>query len=120
MTQDDKHQSAVVNHFFETHNTKATYFYLNSIVLCELVWVLESAYQYKKKQISHVLELLIRNKQFVVDDYDAFWCALSAYRDRGHDFADYLLGALNTHYGCRYTVTLDKKASKSNDFQYLQ
>jgi predicted nucleic-acid-binding protein len=42
--------------------------FINRIVLCELVWVLESAYGYSKDTIVAVLEKLLRTSQLKISN----------------------------------------------------
>ena len=42
--------------------------FINRIALCELVWVLESAYGYSKDTIVTVLEKLLRTSQLKIKD----------------------------------------------------
>ena len=48
LTQDDPQQSARANNLIETQCTKNEPGWIALIVLCELVWVLRGAYNYKK------------------------------------------------------------------------
>jgi len=117
--QDDKVQAKLVDSFFSKTLKHPDSCFINRIVLCELVWVLESAYSYKKDVIADVLEKILITREFQIEDADMIWDALEGYRD-GHDFADYLLGAINQMNGCINTITFDKKASKQRYFELLK
>ena len=93
--------------------------FINRIVLCELVWVLESAYGYSKETIASVLEKVLRTSQFQIEDVQAAWTAFRLYQKGKADFADCLLGALNRHQGCDRTVTFDRQAGKLESFEML-
>ena len=86
------------------------------MVLCELVWVLESAYGYPRTTVAATLENLLRAAELEVDAADAAWPALASYRGGGADFADALIGRLNRNAGCDATATLDKAAARLDDF----
>lgn len=88
-------------------------------VLCELVWVLESAYGYSKDTIVPVLEKLLRTSQLKVEDAQSVWSAFRIYQKGKADFADCLLGTTNRLGGCSKTVTFAQAASKLEDFQLL-
>ena len=92
---------------------------LNRIVLCELVWVLESAYGYARPSVAGVIERILRTGEFAVEDVDVAWAALAAYRDSGADFADALIGRGNRAAGCAATITFDRKAAALDDFELL-
>jgi predicted nucleic-acid-binding protein len=92
---------------------------INRIVLCELVWVLESAYGYRRAVIADVLDRILRTAQFEVEDLQACWSALESYRASRADFADALLGGTNRMLGCETTMTFDQDAAKLPDFELL-
>ena len=74
--------------------------FVPQIVVCELVWVLETAYGYGRKAIWPVLEQILRTRQFTFQDKDLLWQALADYRDGKGDFADYLIGHISRAAGC--------------------
>jgi predicted nucleic-acid-binding protein len=59
--------------------------FINHLVLCELVWVLESAYGYKKKQIADVLQKLLMTKQFEIELKDTARRAINEYSQGNGD-----------------------------------
>lgn len=116
---DDKNQSKRASRFVRSECTLESPCLLNRIVLCELVWVLETAYGYSRKVTGDVLEKILRTGQFLLEDPDAAWSALRAYRITGVDFADCLLGKINRNLGCETTVTFDRKAGSLEQFTLL-
>lgn len=117
--QDDPFQSALATEFLEKYCTPENPGYLHTIVLSELVWVLESSYKYGREQVAMVLQYLLEIESLVVQEMDNAWLALEAYREKGVDFSDALLGESNRLHGCQTTVTLDKKAIKLVVFSQL-
>jgi len=69
--------------------------------------------------IGEVLEKILRTGQFLLEDANAAWTALRAYRITGVDFADCLLGKINRNLGCETTVTFDRKAGSLEHFTLL-
>ncbi len=116
LVQDDPGQSKKASQFITRECSRESPCLLNRIVLCELVWVLESAYGYPKEIIATVLERILRTSQFVIEGRQAAWAALNKYQKGGADFADYLLATVNCELGCAHTVTLDKKAGREAGF----
>lgn len=88
--------------------------FVNSIVLCELVWVLDAAYKFSKTEIADVLEKILMTELIVVQNQDEAWLALSDYRAGEADFSDYLIGRINRSSKCDKTVTFDQ-ALRSNE-----
>ena len=81
--------------------------FISCIVLCELVWVLESAYDYEKREISDVLEKILITKQFEIENKDVVRQAIHDYKAGDGDVADYLIGRFNQDKGCDMTYMLD-------------
>lgn len=89
-------------------------------MLCELVWVLESAYGYSKEAIVNVLNKLLPTSHLMIEDAQSAWTAFHMYQKGRADFADCLLGATNRLSGCDSTVTFDQAAGKLEGFQLLE
>lgn len=113
LVQDDKEQSQLATQFIENEPL----IFINGMVLCELVWVLETAYEYNKKEIIPVIEQILRTRQFHIHESDLLWQAWRGYKHDGADFADHYIGSLNTHHGCECTLTFDKKAAQLKYFK---
>ena len=119
LVQDDAGQSRKATQVITKQCTRDDPGFINRIVLCELVWVLESAYGYSKDTIVTVLEKLLRTSQLKIEDVQAAWTAFRMYQKGKADFADCLLGTTNRLGGCNETVTFDQAASKLEGFQLL-
>lgn len=119
LVQDDPGQSRKASQVISRECTRGTPGFINRIVLCELVWVLESAYGYSKETIAGVLEKVLRTSQFQVEDVQSAWTAFRLYRKGKADFADCLLGTVNRHQGCDRTVTFDQQAGRLEGFVLL-
>ena len=119
LVQDDPGQSRKATQVIAKQCTRDDPGFINRIVLCELVWVLESAYGYSKDAIVPVLEKLLRTSQLKIEDTQAAWTAFRSYQKGKADFADCLLGTTNRFNGCHETVTFDHAASKLEDFRLL-
>ena len=104
LTQDDAGQARRSGEILERADTV----HLDDIVLCELVWVLRSAYRYGKNAIVGVLDQILSTATFSFEDRALLRVALDAYRDGGADFADYVIGLRNARAGCDHTVSLDR------------
>ena len=117
--QDDPSQSRKATLLITKQCTRDDPGFINRVVLCELVWVLESAYGYSKDTIVAVLEKLLRTSQLKMEDVQAAWTAFRMYQKGKADFADCLLGATNRIGGCEWTATFDQPASKLEGFQLL-
>lgn len=119
LVQDDPGQSRKATQLITNQCTRDDPGFINRIVLCELVWVLESAYGYPKDTIVVVLDKLMRTSQLKIEDAQAAWTAFRMYQKGKADYADCLLGATNRTAGSERTVTFDHPASKLEGFQLL-
>ena len=116
LVEDDGAQASKAAHLIETRCAEDTPGFVNRVVLCELVWVLESAFDYPRATIAATLEILLRTAELKVDAADAAWPALAAYRGGGVDFSDAFVCRLNRNAGCDGTATFDKGAARLGDF----
>ena len=112
IVQDDVEQSKLATKFIEGRISSTNPGFINYIVLCEIVWVLKSAYRYEKPVIINVLQRILQTKEFIVENADVAWIALKEYEKDDADFSDYLIAVLNRFSGCDFTITLDQTASK--------
>ena len=62
--QDDPVQGEKATQFIEKTVAEGETCFINNIVLCELVWVLESAYDYSKEEIADLIEKILRTSMF--------------------------------------------------------
>jgi predicted nucleic-acid-binding protein len=106
LTQDDPAQSRQANRVIESSGTASLF--VSAIVVCELVWVLETAYKLRKALIADTLEKMLQTGQFVFEDRELLWLVLEDYRAGKGDFADYLVGRSARNRGCEVTVTFDR------------
>ena len=119
LTQDDPAQALKATQVIEDAAEQGELLYITSIVLCEMVWVLDAAYGHSKQEIQAVLERILRTAQFRFDHKDQLWRALQDYREGRADFSDYLIGYLGAHNGCQETVTFDKALGNHAAFRLL-
>jgi len=120
IVQDDPKQREIANRFFATKISVEKPGYINAIVLCEMVWVLNRAYHYDKPVILSILKQILNTKELVVDQWDAARQALQYYEQGEGDFSDYYLAVINRLAGCRHTVTFDRRAAVLGDFLLLK
>jgi predicted nucleic-acid-binding protein len=84
------------------------------IVLVETVWVLKSLFGFPKEQILEVLEHVLNNQAFVLDDPDAFEQALNLYRDTAVEFSDAMI-LIDSRRRGGPLLTFDRKLLKLED-----
>jgi len=119
IVQDDPQQSELVNNYLEKNVTAKSPGYINSIVLCEIVWVLKRAYGYKKEVIIEVIGKILQTRELIIENSELALLALKEYQRGQVDFCDYFIAVMNRNADCKFTVTLDQLAAKSKYFQLL-
>ena len=119
LVKDDKKQAERAGAYIRKTAVNGEGCFINSIVLCELVWVLESAYQYKKETIADVLERILATKQFEFERKDLTRQAVHEYREGRGDLADYLIGRINQAQGCEVTASFDRALRNASAFIVL-
>ena len=118
LTHDDLSQTAAAVRLIDSLSSDSPGF-LSLIVIAELVWVLEVSYRFKKNEIEHVLETLLRSKELVVERAEIVLQALRKFSASQADFADCLIERSGHAAECQYTVTFDRNAAKGAGMKLL-
>jgi predicted nucleic-acid-binding protein len=90
--------------------------WLNRIVLCETVWVLERLNGFSRTRIAIALKQIVDTSQFEIEDVDAMQIGIAALEE-GFDFADAMIAATNRSHGCDATGTFDRRAARLAGFE---
>lgn len=117
LTQDDLEQAQIVEEIFDAYFASQNSIFINNIVLCELVWVLERGYKYKRETICNVLKQIFSTEEFAFENHKILWLALDQYTQDELDFSDALIGLINKENGCIKTITFDQNAVKADNFK---
>jgi len=116
LTQDDTEQAKAVEQLFNKYATAPQSVFINNIVLCELIWVLERGYKYSKEDITKVIKHILSTKEFNFENQELLWLSLNQYSQKKLDFSDALIGEINKSFGCTNTFTFDKAATTADNF----
>jgi len=116
LVRDDSAQAARADRELERPNAR---FLIDGIVLCELVWVLETGYGFSRPEIASVLERILATAQFEVEAKDVTVIALHDFRRSAADFADCLIGRRNRAAGVSETLTFDRGLARLAGFRVL-
>ena len=92
--------------------------FIASIVLCDLVEVLETNYGYKRVQIEETLQHLFEVDRVRLQSSALARRTLAAYRTSA-DFADALLALVNERAGSDHTASFDKRAAGLEQIRLL-
>jgi predicted nucleic-acid-binding protein len=119
LTQDDRVQYEKTAAFIEAATDRGEQLLVNTVVLCELEWVLESAYNYSREEIAHAIEQILATAQFEVERLDEARQALADFRTTKADFSDALIGRINRSLGAERTMTFDRDLKVVDTFRLL-
>ena len=110
LTGDDRAQAAAAARMIDSLSPGAPGF-LSLVVIAELVWVLESSYNFKKNEIMGVLENLLRSEEIVIERAEIVAQALRTFGVSRAGFTDCLIERCGHAAECQYTATIDKHAA---------
>ena len=119
LVQDDPAQGQKAASYFLAVAAAGDQLLIGNIVLCEMVWVLDSAYGYTKPEIADVIERILQTGAFRFEGKDIVRAALAEYQASKVDFADCLIGRIHQALGCETTVTFDSSLHKLQTFRML-
>jgi len=119
LVADDPVQAEAARDFILQEANRGSPCFINLVVLCESIWVLERAYGFSREQIGMVLSNLLISRDFQIQNDEEVREALAIYRAGATGFADVLIGRLNRSSGCDITITFDRKAARLPDFRLL-
>jgi predicted nucleic-acid-binding protein len=111
LVQDDVRQSAEVAATIEVEAEEGRNILLFDIVLCETLWVLESAYQAKRADLCTALNALQKEPVFIFENPGRVNAAVRRFEKGNADFADYLIIEIARERGNEIR-TFDKKLRK--------
>jgi predicted nucleic-acid-binding protein len=117
--QDDAAQSALANRAIAALSSDSPGF-ISHIVLCELMWVLESLYATKKAALVDILRTLLESDELAIQAKPLVWRAFQQYQASALDFSDALIAEIASDAGCSHTLTFDKSATRIAGFTLLK
>ena len=119
LTRDDPVQYAKTAAFISAAADRGEQLLVNTAVLCELVWVLGTAYDYSREEIAATLDQMFATAQFDIERLDDARRALNDFRATKADFSDALIGRINRSVGAEHTVTFDRDLKGVETFRVL-
>ncbi len=119
LVNDDRKQALTVKTLFLKAEKEGMMFYIPTIVLLEMIYVLESVYEYQRDEILNALESLLLMKILVFENPDLLGKFIQAGKRTKIELEDILIGLSAVEKDCDITLTFDKKAAKSPLFELL-
>jgi predicted nucleic-acid-binding protein len=119
IVQDDARQARAATRLIENECSADEPGFVNQIVLCELVWVMDRGYGYERAMIASVVRRLLSVQELRVENAENAWRALKRFEEGKADFSDYLTAASNRMMKARTTFTFDRRAVDGDLFQMV-
>jgi predicted nucleic-acid-binding protein len=119
IVKDDAAQAEVAVSRLQAIRAAGEKAFINSVVLCETLWVLDSVYGYSRDLITQTVERMLRISHFKLQDGDLTRMALHDFRLSKAGFADCLIGRINAGAGCGKTLSFDQTTARLPHFEVL-
>jgi len=118
VTADDPAQVERARQYLHEEQRHAP-FWINRIVLCELIWALTASYKFDRERVAAVVLLLLRSDEVALEGKKVVEDALYLFQTSKADFADCLIGLSNGLAGCERTATFDRRAAELDEFELI-
>ena len=109
LAQDDREQAKAATRFIEEALTAGDPGFISAIVLCEIIWVLESRYDLKRTDVVSIIKALLDTRQIVIGEANAVRAALN---HSSVDLVDAIIHEVGRSQQCQMTVTFDRKFAR--------
>ena|ERR1700730_1705424 len=117
LTQDEPIRSAKAREIVERRLTEQKPGFVSTVVMVEIVWVLDRAYGLTPHEIVGAVERMLQTDVLVVENEQEVFTAMIALKDGRASFADAVIAALGARMGCSCTLTFDRKALRFPGFE---
>ena len=117
LVSDDEAQASRARSLLRRAASRGDQLLVTSIVLCELVWVLETGYDFAKAEIATTLQALLRARQLQFQSADEIKRAVASYEGGRGDFSDYVIREVSGAEGAATVVTFDKRLWAERGFE---
>ena len=112
LTEDDPSKASEVKRLLLKAEEGAVRLLIPSVVIAELVWVLQSYYKLDRSEIVPLLNAIVHTRGVEVGDRPVVSEAIGIYRDGTIDFIDAWIVAYARQAGVRSVYTFDRKHFK--------
>lgn len=108
LTADEPVQLKAASRLLAAHDGEPGAFFVNDMVLVELVWVLGRLYGFDTSECLTAIRSLLDSDAFTFEDRERLQQAVALCSEQPSDFADTMIALKNTAAACEYTTTFDK------------
>ena len=115
LTEDDPEKAKAVERLLKRAGRGEIRILLPSVVIAELVWVLESYYEMEASEISELVGAILNTPEVEVQDKNMLREALKAYEKKKIDFVDAWILEFAREKKIKTIYTFDKRHFKETD-----
>lgn len=119
VVEDDSKQFELANGWLRRCEAEGEPCLIKSLVLCETLWVLRSVYKASRFELALLIETLLTDDVFIVEESETVRDALARFRQGRADFADYLIGVNSRALGASSALTFDAGLQGEESFTWL-
>jgi predicted nucleic-acid-binding protein len=119
IVEDDAAQLARVRAFFSTHQPlegESPRIHVPPLVICEVVWVLDSVYRRPKQVLLGVLDGLLASRDIDIGDRGGIQGATRRFREGKGEFSDYYICESALRAGCESVATFERVLVREQGF----
>ena len=116
LVEDDREQTRRATTLVRRAAARGETLFVSDVVVCELAWVLASAYGFSWEVVAGTLRDLLDVDELTFRDHGALERALSAFEGGTGDYADFVIRELARSAGCDTVVTFDRALQKLPGF----
>ena len=119
LVNDDPQQAKRVTDLFTSAEEDGDRFLVPTIVLLELIWVLESVYEFSRNEIVEACELLAQMPVLSFENYAVLQRLIAFGRTTHAHLPDLLIGLTGQSSGCELTLTFERGLEKTGLFERM-
>jgi predicted nucleic-acid-binding protein len=119
LTRDDAGQFRQAAQILERDLTTDNPGFVSLVTVAELVWVLDSIYNFTNEQVTSAVYRMLRVPTLQIQNAREVFLAADALQTTSASFEDALIGAVGAWAGCTTTLTFDKKAARLPSFRLV-
>lgn len=117
LVNDDKKQANAAKKIIKEAEKSKQPLFVTSLVVLELIWVLEAVYDVPRERIIGAISDLILMPALCFEKQSVLRHFINSASHSTFDLSDLLIALSATELGCETTLTFDNKAAK---FEYFQ
>jgi predicted nucleic-acid-binding protein len=114
---DDEQQAKTVYNIFKKTETNKNELFVPLLVILELIWVLDSAYEVSREDILQSISELLLMPILKFQHQSVLQLFIQSAQRNRYDLSDLLIACCAKVQGCETVLTFDKKASKFSLFE---